>query len=342
MLQFLLRKFLWVITGLVGVTLIMFLLMHAIPGNPWSNYSESPRMVVGLGIDKPLQRELYRRFGLDLPLWRQYTRYIIGDFEKDGSFICGAVCGNLGPSTRQRGRSVQEVLFEPPEGKSAWHSRFGYSIRLVLFSSLIAIGVGIPLGVLSVKKPKAWISRFISVGLAGLVAVPNFVFGLLAIIVLASWLKLIKVIPDWENPSDWIVPAVVLAIMPMASLARVTNASLMNILNEDFVRTARGKGLTETQVMLNHVMRNALVPIITFMGPVLMEMFTGLFIVEYLYSFPGFGQEYWAAVISLDYPMIMGLTLIYAVGMMIVSILIEFLCVYLDPRLHLIEPQGAA
>ena len=165
--------------------------------------------------------------------------------------------------------------------------------------------------------------------------------GLLAIIVLASWLKIIKVLPDWDYPSNWIIPAVVLAVMPMASIARVTRASLMNILNEDYIRTARGKGLTETRVMLVHVMRNALVPIITFLGPTLMEMFTGLLIVENLYAFPGFGRGYWEAVLELDYPMIMGLTLIYATGIVLVNVLIEVLCEILDPRIRSIKHQGA-
>jgi ABC-type dipeptide/oligopeptide/nickel transport system permease component len=342
MLQFLVRKSLRVIMILAGATLIAFLLMHAVPGNPWSNYSSSPRMILGLGdIDASVQRALNRHFGLDLPLWHQFTRYLIGDFDQQGGFICGAVCGNLGPSISQRGRSVQDILFAPPEGRTFLQSRFGYSIRLVLFASLIAVGVGIPLGVLSVMKPNSWISRFISVGLAALVSVPNFVFGLLTIIILASWLHLIQVLPDWNQPSDWIVPAVVVALMPMASLARVTRASLMNIIREDYIRTARAKGMTESRVMRTHVLRNALVPIITFMGPLIMEMFTGLLIVENLYSFPGFGREYWAAVLSLDYPMILGMTLIYAAGLMIFNVLIELLCEYLDPRLRSVKSQGA-
>ena len=310
MIHFLLLKFVRVTTVLVGATLIMFLLMHAIPGNPWSNYSSSPRMMLGLNIDKPVQRELDRRFGLNLPLWRQFTRYIIGDFDQDGSFFCGILCGNLGPSIQQRGRSVQDILFGPPEGKTFWESRFGYSIRLVLLGSLIAVGLGIPLGIRSAIKPNSASSRAISVGLAALISIPNFVLGLLAIIVLASWLKIMNVLPDWNYPSHWIIPAIVLAVMPMASIARVTRASLINILNEDYIRTARGKGLPETRVVLVHMLRNAFVPIITFLGPTLMEMFAGLLIVENLYAFPGFGREYWIAVLALDYPMIMGLTLI--------------------------------
>ena len=340
MLRFLLSKSLRVITVLVGVTLIMFLLMHAIPGNPWSNYSSSPRMILLSASDRPLQRELYRRFGLDLPLWRQFIRYIIGDWQ-DGRFFCGAVCGNLGPSISQRGRTVLEVLFEAPTGMTFWHSRFGYSIRLVLFGSLIAVGLGISLGTLSATRPNSALSQTISVGLAALISIPNFVLGLLAIIVLASWLKIINVLPDWKQPSNWIVPAVVLAAMPMASIARVTRASLVNVINEDYVRTARGKGLTRTRVMLVHVMRNALVPIITFLGPTCMEMFTGLLIVENLYAFPGFGREYWEAVVELDYPMIMGLTLIYAIGILLVNMSIEVVCEILDPRIRSIKPQGA-
>ena len=169
--------------------LVTFLLMHAIPGNPWSNYSNAPRMLLGLSIDESVQQELNRRFGLDLPLWRQYIRYIFGDFNQDGSFFCGAVCGNLGPSIQRRGRSVIDVLFAPPEGLKFWQSRFGYSIRLVFFGALFAVGMGIPLGILSALKPKSSLSRAISVFLAALVSIPNFVLGLLAIIVLASWLE---------------------------------------------------------------------------------------------------------------------------------------------------------
>jgi oligopeptide transport system permease protein len=341
MLRFVLTRFVRGIAVLLGVTLITFLLMHAIPGNPWSNYSSNPRMMMNLGSDEALRRELAHRFGLDLPLWRQFIRYTIGDVDEEGRFFCGAVCGNLGPSIQQRGRSVADILFGPPEGMTFWQSRFGYSIRLVLFASLIAAGLGIPLGILSAIKPYSVFGRTISVGLAALVSIPSFVLGLLAIILLASWLKLITVLPDWNKPSHWIVPAAVLAAIPMAGIARVTSASEMNIMNEDYIRTARGKGLTERRVILIHMMRNALVPIITFLGPTLMEMFTGLLIVETLYAFPGFGRGYWQAVVELDYPMIMGLTLVFATGVVLVNVLIEIVCEILDPRLRSIKHQGA-
>ena len=341
MLRFLLTKSLWVIAILVGVTLITFLLMHAVPGSPWSNYTSSQRMLQNLGTDESVVRAMNRHFGLDLPLWRQYTRYLIGDVEDDGTIFCGVICGNLGPSIQQRGRSVQNILFDAPEGKTFWESRFGYSIRLVLLGSVIAAGMGILLGIWSARRPYSMSGRALSVGLAALVSIPNFVLGLLAIIVLASWLKLINVLPDWDIPSHWIVPALVLAVLPMASIARVTRTSLINILGADYIRTAHAKGLTENRVMVVHVMRNALVPIITFVGPTLMEMFAGLLIVESLYAFPGIGRGFWQAVMALDYPMIMGLTLIYATGIVLVNMVTEIICQILDPRLRSIKQGGA-
>lgn len=342
MFQFLIRKLLHVVAVLLGVILITFLLMHAIPGNPWDNYSTSRRMLLGVPSDNMLQQKLSHRFGVDLPLWRQFTRYVIGDVDEKGQYFCGVVCGNLGPSIQHQGRSVVDVLFAAPEGKTRWESRFGYSIRLVLLGSLIAAGLGIPIGIAAATTPKST-SDSLSVGLAGLISIPNFVWGLLTIIVFASWLKIMKVLPNWESPRDWIIPAMVLAIMPLAAIARVTRTSVRNIMNEDFVRTARAKGLSRARVMLVHVLRTAIVPIITFLGPTLMEMFTGLLIVENLYSFPGFGREYWSSVLNLDYPMILGLTLIYATGITLVNVLIDFIGELLDPRIRLarLEATGS-
>jgi oligopeptide transport system permease protein len=340
MAVFLIRKLARVVAVLVGAMLIAFLLVHAIPGNPWGNYSTQTRRLQMLPIDEATQRQISQHFGLDLPLWRQFTRYLIGDFERNGRFICGAVCGNLGPSIQQRGRSVQDVIFAPPSGMPLWKSLFGYSTRMALLGSLIAIGLGIPLGILSAMKPRSALSRSLSVGLAALISIPNFVLGLLAIIVMASWLKIMNVLPDWNIPSHWIIPAAVLAAMPMASIARVTHTAIINTLHEDYVRTARAKGLTQRRVMLVHVLRNALVPIITFTGPTLVELFAGLFIIETLYAFPGIGRKYWEAVLNMDYPMVVGLTLLYATGMTLVNIFIEILGAALDPRLRSTQQRG--
>jgi len=341
MLKLAAGKFARVLGILVGVTMITFLLMHAIPGNPWDSYSTLPTMIQGFVSTEAFQREISKYFGLDLPLWRQYTRYIIGDFNAEGQFTCGVVCGNLGPSLTQRGRSVHHILFAAPEGRSAWDSRFGYSIRLVLLSFVLAVVLGIPLGILISNRPNGPVSRAVSVGLAALISIPNFVLGLLAIIVLATYLHVINVLADWNQHSSWIVPAVVLAVMPMASIARVTQAAVINTIHEDYVRTAYGKGLTRSAVMFKHVLRNALIPVLMFIGPTAMELFTGLFVVESLFAFPGFGSEYWLAVLRLDYPMIMGMTIIYATGILGLNLLIEIICNAFDPRLREVKRQAA-
>lgn len=330
-----------IVVVIVGASLIVFLMVHAIPGNPWSNYSSAPRALLGLSMDRSVQEELSHRFGLDLPMWRQFTRYLIGDMEADGSFYCGVLCGNLGPSIQQQGRSVNHILFSPPEGGEPWDSRFGYSVRMVFFAALISLGLGIPLGIRVGTRPTSVVSRAVSVGLATLLSIPNFILGLLAVIVFASGLKIIKVLPDWSNPLDWIIPAFVLAVVPMANIARVTAATLSNIMNEDYVRTAHGKGLTEARILWVHVMRNAVSPILTYLGPTLVDLFAGLLIVEGLFAFPGIGREYWTAVLKLDYPLIMGLTLLYATGIVLVNVLTELLAEIVDPRVKHVSQQGA-
>jgi oligopeptide transport system permease protein len=334
MFRFIFLRILRIFAILLGATLIAFLLMHAIPGNPWSNYSEQQRVLFNLSSSNAFEREITRRFGLDLPIWRQYVRYMVGDFDRDGAFFCGAICGNLGPSIQQRGRTVKDILFQPQQGKSFWKSQFGYSVRLVLFGLTIAVGFGVFLGTLSARKPRSSLNRLISFGLAALMSIPNFVLGLLATIVLASWLKLIKVLPDWNNWTHWIVPALVLAVAPMASLARVTHISLANILKEDFVRTARAKGLAERRVFFRHAFRTALIPILTFTGHILMELFAGLFIIENLYGFPGFGRQYWISVLQLDYPVVIGLTFVLSTVMAVINLVTDVAGILLDPRVR--------
>jgi oligopeptide transport system permease protein len=192
-------RFLRIIAILLGATLVAFLLMHAIPGNPWSNYASQQTILPYLYDNKALENKITFRFGLDLPLWRQYTRYVVGDFDPEGRFVCGAICGDLGPSIQQQGRPVQDILFKGSAGRGFWQSEFGYSVRLVFFSALVAVGLGIPLGMLSASKPRSKSARALTFGLAILTSIPNFVLGLLAILIFALWLKLITVLPDWDN-----------------------------------------------------------------------------------------------------------------------------------------------
>jgi len=323
---------------LLGATLVIFLLLHSIPGNPLQNYYSAQRAMDNYAFNDSVLREINRRFGLDLPLWHQFTRYFIGD-KIDGEFECGVICGNLGPSTSQKGRSVENILFSSPVGKTFWESQFGYSIRLVFLGGIFAVSVGVPLGFLGAKKSNSALGKLLSFSMAAFISIPNFVLGLLAIVVLASWLHLIKVLPDWSTFGNWIIPAVVLSLMPMANVAKVLKTSLLNIQIEDYVRTARAKGLPESKVIYVHIFRNAIVPFIASLGPTLVELFAGLFIIESLYGFPGFGRQFWIAILKLDYPIVMGLTLIYAVGIATINIIISVLSELLDPRIREMQEQ---
>ena len=334
MVMIIARKFLRTIGLLIGVALITFLLIHLIPGNPWNNYKGSVSSLQNTSMDPITQKELSRRFGLDLPLWRQFTRYMLGEINPDGSFDCGALCGNLGPSIQQYGRDVKNILFIAPEGKTPWESRFGYSLRLFGLSVLITIGLGLPIGISLAARPQSKISHAVNLLLSALISIPNFILGLLTIVGLASWLKLIKVLPDWNQPSSWIIPALVLAVIPMAGLARVTRTSLLNVMHEDYIRTARAKGLTDSQVLVNHVLRSVLASVLNSLGPALMEVFTGLLVIENLYAFPGLGRDYWSAVLALDYPLILALTLIYASAMLLINLLLTLAGETMDPRLR--------
>jgi len=340
MAQMIIKKLIRVLVMPLAVILVTFLLIHAIPGNPMSNYSNAQRGLQNYSMDRDTLRVINQRFGLDLPLWRQFTRYLVGDtYGENGSFVCGVICGNFGPSISQRGRYVENILFTPPPGKSFWFSQFGYSIRLVFLGSLLAVGLGVPMGILGAKRHATTSGRIMDVILAALVSIPNFVLGLLAMIILASWLHLINVLPDWDDFGQWIVPAFVLSLMPMANIARVLQVAIVNIQNEDYVRTARAKGLVERRVTIDHILRNAYAPFITYLGPTLVELFAGLFIVESLYSFPGFGRQYWMAVLKLDYPLILGLTLLYALGIALVNVIVEITSEIIDPRLLMPKEQ---
>lgn len=342
MLRFLVQRLLWVVMVLVGISLLTFLLIHTISGDPWDNYSTNLRTLQRVTVNTTTQQTLERRFGLNLPLWRQYTRYLIGDLDETGSLFCGAICGNLGPSIRQGGSAVQDILFKPPENLSFWQSRFGYSSRLIWLGFILATLVGIPLGIAGAMRANSLLDRGITLGLNLLVSIPNFVLGLLAIIILASWFKLIKVLPNWNDPRDWIVPTLMLAAVPMANLARVARTAILEAMQGDYVRTARAKGLSRQRTMFFHVLRNALIPMVTFLGTTLVEVFAGSIILENLFSFPGFGREYWLAILALDYPMILSLTLLYATGMVMVNLLIETLYGFIDPRLRSGSEKSAA
>lgn len=336
MLRYLGRRLAWSIVVLLGVAILAFYLIHLIPGSPWDNRT-GQRMFTNMQINPATLEILNQRYGLDKPVWQQFIVYLIGSQDEQGRFQCGLICGDMGPSLRQRGRTVDEILFEPPEGKSFWQSRFFYTFRLAFWVFIAATGFGIPLGVLAAVRQGSWVDRSISVITATSMAVPNFVIGLLAIIILASGLNWITIRPSWSHPQDWILPVLVLALAPAAMLARIARTATLEAAHGDYVRTARAKGLAEYQVVTVHILKNAALPIITYTGPLLIEFIAFSFVIEAMFGFPGFGREYYGAITNLDYSMIMGITMLYGFTIVFVNFFIDLLYGLLDPRIRITE-----
>jgi oligopeptide transport system permease protein len=330
MTGFLIRRVVWMVPVLFTIALVTFALMHSAPGGPWDRDPGRRQ------IDAATQARLNEQFGLDKPMWRQFVAYVLGDFNEDGKFVCGAVCGNLGPSYRQRGRSVQEILFSVPDGKPFWESRFGYSVRLGFFSLVLAIVVGIPAGIAAALKQNSLVDYACSLVANIGVSVPSFVIGIYLIIIFAVTLHWISVVPrSWTELKVWIVPALVLGFGTMALTARLTRSSMIEVMRQDYIRTARSKGLRESNVVRGHMVKNALIPVVTVLGPALAALVTGSFIIETMFAFPGIGREYVQAISNRDYSMILGTTLIYGVLIALANLSVDVIYSFLDPRIRL-------
>jgi len=333
MRAFILKRVLWLFPVILIVAGLTFILMHNAPGGPWDRDPSSRQ------VDPTAQKLLNAYYGLDKPLFLQFTSYLIGGKNSvTQEWSCGLICGNLGPSYRIRGMSVQTYLFKPPAGKSFLYSKAGYSLRLGLLSLSLAIIIGIPVGVISALKQNTWID-YVSLFIATVgISVPNFVIGIFLIIIFASTLHWVSVIPiSWNEFSVWVLPGVVLGFGTLARTARLTRASMLEVMRMDYIRTARAKGLAERVVIARHMIKNAMIPVITFLGPALAGLVTGSFIIETMFSFPGMGRAYVTAITQRDYSMIMGTTIIFAVIVAVMNLFVDVVYVFLDPRIKLTD-----
>ncbi len=330
MVKFIVNRALWMVPVVVLIALVTFIMMHTAPGGPWDRDPSRP------SIDAATQARLNQQFGLDKPMWRQFVAYTFGDFDDAGRFVCGAMCGNLGPSYRQRGRTVQDILFGIPENKAFWESRFGYSVRLGLLALSFAVLVGIPAGILSALNQNTWIDYLCALIANFGVSVPNFVIGIYLIIIFAVGLHMISVVPrSWDDPKVWILPALVMGFGTMAFTARLTRSAMLEVMRQDYVRTARAKGLAFRDVVSRHMLKNALIPVVTILGPALAGLVTGAFIIETMFAFPGIGREYVQAIGNRDYSMIMGTTLVYGVIIALANLSVDIAYGFLDPRIKI-------
>jgi oligopeptide transport system permease protein len=325
------RRFLWLIPVILVVSGITFLLMHNAPGGPWD------RDPTSRGVDPKSLAMLNAYYGLDKPLFAQFTSYLIGGKNSITKvWSCGLICGNFGPSYRIRGMTVQQYLFKPPAGKSFFYSKAGYSLRLGVLALSIAILIGIPVGVISALKQNTWVD-YVSLFIATVgISVPNFVIAIFLIIIFASTLHWVKIVPmTWDEVSVWVLPSIVLGFGTLARTARLTRASMLEVMRMDYVRTARAKGLTERLVIVRHMIKNAMIPVVTFLGPALAGLVTGSFIIETMFGFPGMGRAYVTAISQRDYSMIMGTTIVFAIIVALMNLFVDVVYVFLDPRIQL-------
>ena len=255
---------------------------------------------------------LNRRYGLDDSVWQQYW-----------SFLTDALQGDLGVSYTFQGRAVTDII----------RQGFPATAILGIIAFLIAVGVGLPLGMIAAVRRNSIID-YLSVSFATLFAsIPGFVFGILLVIVLADRLDLLPAV-GWGSPSQVVMPAIALAALPAAFIARVTRASALEVLGQDYVRTARAKGLPPVAVQSRHVLKNALIPILTVLGPELAALITGSFIIETVFSIPGIGRFFVQGVFQRDYGLIMGSVLFYAFVIAVLNLVVDLLYAVVDPRIR--------
>ena len=351
MSAYLIRRMLFVVAVLFVVALLTFVIMHATPGGPWDT-DPSKRMT-----DPKFQEVLNRRYGLNKPLfwnasalkesWRGGANPLkLAQAALDAQFwtyLWNLLHGDLGPSYRLRGREVRDVMFAPEPGRAPWTSRFGTTALIGVLGLLIAMSVGIPLGILAALKHNT-VFDYGSLFLATVgYGIPSFVLGVFFILIFAVWLDWIPVITPaiWIEGSDTpklaaaFLPALTLAVPTAAYLARLTRTSMLEIMRMDYIRTARAKGLAERFVVTRHMLRNAVIPVVTVIGPAFATMVTGSFIIETLFGINGIGRLYVESISRRDYTMIMGTTLFYSFLVALANVAVDLTYRFLDPRIEL-------
>lgn len=303
MARFVVQRLLWMIPVLWFVATITFVLMHLVPGGPWDREKKLPEAV---------QHALNEKYGLDKPLFEQYV-----------TFMTRAAQGDLGPTYTYQDRPVTTIIREGlPATASLGAAALG-----------VALALGISLGVLAALRPNSWLD-YLSIFFATVgAAAPNFVIAIVLIMVFSVGLKLLPT-GGWGTPDKVILPALALGLFPAAFLARLTRSTMLEVMNQDFIRTARSKGLGQRVVIIKHALKNALIPVLTVAGPLAASMAVGSFIIESMFNIPGIGRLYVTGVFQRDYGLIMGATLFYAFAVAMANLLVDILYAFVDPRIR--------
>ena len=348
--RYIVRRLLWMLVVLFAVSAITFLLMHSVPGGPFDREKALPKETI---------ENLNQRYHLDQPLVVQYATYVYDVFipkfskiEPGLSLMDDALINirvgdhlwlkwmNFGPSYASRSRTVNDIF----------RQQLPISGQLGLMAITFAILLGIPLGILSaLKQNTVWDYLGMSVAIFG-VSVPVIVLGPILVWIFGVTLK-------WLPPTGWgakppyvlgflpsnigpeyfkyaVMPVVALGLVNSAVIARLTRASLLQVIREDYIRTARAKGLAERTVITRHALKNSLIPVATILGPLFAALVTGTFVAELIFGIPGMGRYFVTSITNRDYPVIMGTILLYAILLVMANLLVDIMYAFLDPRIR--------
>lgn len=307
MLRYVIGRLLGIIGVLLAVSIITFLMMHAVPGGPFdtAQHQEMP-------VPEHVREALLRKYNLDKPLYRQYLSYMFH-----------ALRGDLGISFRY-GEPVIQFL------RRSWPA----TIQLGLATLVVSLAVGLTMGTLAALKPNSRIDYLTSVGVVMGIVTPTFVIAALMIVIFAvklGWLPT----GGWGTPKQMIMPVIAYASGPAATIARYTRSGLLEALRADYIRTAHAKGLPPRVVFLRHAFKNALIPLLTITGPLVAWMVTGSFFIETIFRIPGIGSQLTLGIYNRDYPVIMALSLLWSSVIALAYLVTDLLYVRVDPRVRL-------
>jgi oligopeptide transport system permease protein len=307
MLQYALRRVAWLIPTLLAMALMTFIIMHATPGSPLD-----PQAPNANPLSPELQRNLAEKYGLDKPLYMQFL-----------TFLGNVVRLDFGFSYVFKTRTVSEILA----------GTFPISLQLGIMAFVFAAVGGITLGTLAAVRQNSWVDYLCVVLATAGVSLPNFVTGILLILIFALTLGLLPV-SGWDSPRNWILPTITLGLPELGIIARYTRASVLEVVRADYTRTARAKGLAERAIVAKHVLKNALIPVVTYLGPLLAAIGTGSFFVELIYSVPGMGKFFVQSMSGRDYNMIMAVVLLYGAFLGVMNLVVDLSYGLLDPRIR--------
>jgi oligopeptide transport system permease protein len=334
MLQYALRRVLWVIPVIVSVAAVTFFLMYRAPGGPWDREKTLPAATI---------KALDAKFGLDKPLWvnPEAVNLLVSDGVRNPvvlgaafidsrflNYMTGVFRFDLGPSYASKGaESVQELIAR----------KFPVSLKLGIVAIIFSVTIGVPLGVIAALRQNTWLD-YLSLGTSTLgVSVPTFVSGLLLLLLLSRTFSFSPI----RDPEEWLgfgpaylLPGIVLGLGTMAYIARLTRTSMLEIKRQDYVRTARAKGLASTNVVTTHMLRNALIPIVTILGPAAADLVTGSIIIESIFGAPGLGREFVESISKRDYSVIMGTAIFYAILVAVANVVVDLSYGLVDPRIR--------